>query len=120
MNVNAINRTIDAVRNDKTIPFNMDSYTTCIAAFAVRSSEYADMEPWRIDSTTMGKVLEINREQAFALAHPDSGEYTNVTREQAATLLENFRDTGKINWKLAVKGPGLIRKLCGKVRGLFS
>lgn len=120
MNTNAINRTIDAIRNDKTKVFNMDSYTTCIAAFAVRSSEKADMEPWRIDAVEMRKIFDINRDDAWSLAHPSTGEYTKVTREQAATVLENFRDTGKVDWKLAINGPGLIRTLWGKVRGLFA
>jgi hypothetical protein len=120
MNVNAINRTIDAVRNDTTHRFDMRDYASCIAAFAQRSSEEYDSAD-EYGHSEMATLFGIDRNVAYRLAHPVyNGTYADVTREQAASVLEHFRDTGLVNWKILNKKSGLIRKLYGKVRGLFS
>jgi hypothetical protein len=100
MNVYAINRTIDAIRNDKTHTFNMNMGETCIMGFAVRASENTDESPILAYS-----VLGLNHKQGADLFYPDR---LIGTREQAATVLEHLRDTGKVNWKITKKYTGRL------------
>jgi hypothetical protein len=103
MNINAINRTIDAIRNDKTNPFNMGDANKCIMGFAVRASENPDDCPSNADV-----VLGISWYEGYKLFYPHYGVAYKATREDAAKVLEHLRDTGKANWKITKKYTGRL------------
>jgi hypothetical protein len=105
MNVYAINRTIDAIRNDKTHKFNMGDCETCIMGFAVRASENPD------DCSSFAEsVLGIDGLVGYRLFYPHYGVAYKATREDAATVLEHLRDTGKVNWKITKKYTGRLHE----------
>ena len=108
MNKYAIERTIEAIRNDKTHEFNMSLHQQCIMGFATRASEEPNPE---FTYTEKGaRVLGISWDDARALFFPEHGTGFLSGRKQAIQVLEHLRDTGKVNWKITRPIVGFIHK----------
>ena len=121
MNIDNMNILINAVRDGiPGVQFSMDDFlardescmtAACIAGHAAILWNEGVVPLWNEDVVpefagvdALVAYLGISYEDALSIAIPKLNRSYDATSEQAARLLEMYRDTGKIDWRRALRG----------------
>jgi hypothetical protein len=66
----------------------------CIGGHAA----FALGDPYMSISQALSDLCTIPHDDAYDICWPDGINYEEITLEQAISMLENYRDTGEIDW----------------------